>query len=266
MVSSMPMQANFIAHRLGRAYGPDSSAAALAGALAGPLEGLETDLVLTADGELVLLHDPLLPLATTLDGWAHERTAAEIVAGRLLDQAGEPTEEWPLRLSELLAAAPAELTLQLEVKAHADEGLALRTTEAICAQVRRAGAADRVELISFYSDACGLAAARGLSSRLIVWADYEPEVLAGWAARTGVAGVSIEHSLLSERLVGALRLAGLSVNTGTVNEALVLERVLAFGPDAVVTDRPHELRAEAERRVALIEGGREAQESPAPLS
>jgi glycerophosphoryl diester phosphodiesterase len=244
------MQANFIAHRLGRAYGPDSSATALAGAIAGPLAGLETDLVLTADGNLMLLHDPLLPLATTLEGWAHERTANQILAGRLLDRTGEPTEERPLLLGELLQTAPADLILQLEVKAHADEALARRTTEAICAQVGAARATDRVELISFYSGACAVAAEAGVRSRLIVWADYEPEVLAGWAVRTGVPGVSIEHFLLSERLVGALRAAGLSVNTGTVNDAELLERVLAFGPDAVVTDRPHELRVEAASRAA----------------
>jgi glycerophosphoryl diester phosphodiesterase len=253
LLSSVPtMQANFIAHRLGRAYGPDSSAKALVGAIAGPLAGLETDLVLTADGQLVLLHDPLLALGTTLEGWAHQRTATEITAGRLLDRAGEPTRERPLLLSHLLEAAPLGLTLQLEVKAHADTDLARRTTEAICAQVRASGAVDRVELISFYSEACALAAARGLSSRLIVWADYEPEALAGWATRTGVVGVSIEHFLLSERLVGALRANGLSVNTGTVNDPEVLERVLAFGPDAVVTDRPHELRAESASPAAVL--------------
>jgi glycerophosphoryl diester phosphodiesterase len=244
------MQANFIAHRLGREYGPDSSATALAGSIAGPLTGLETDVVLTADGKLVLLHDPLLPLATTLEGWAHERTADEILAGRLLDRGGAPTESRPLLLGDLLRDVPTGLILQLEVKAHADEALARRTTEAICAQVEAAGATARVELISFYSGACAVAADAGVRSRLIVWADYEPEALASWAVRTGVAGVSIEHFLLSERLVGALRNAGLSVNTGTVNDAELLERVLAFGPDAVVTDRPHELRAEAALRAA----------------
>jgi glycerophosphoryl diester phosphodiesterase len=63
------------AHRLGRAYGPDSSAAALARALERPLAGLETDCCLTADGELVLLHEPLLEAGTTLSGWAHVLTA-----------------------------------------------------------------------------------------------------------------------------------------------------------------------------------------------
>jgi glycerophosphoryl diester phosphodiesterase len=57
------------AHRLGRAYGPDSSGLALRRALRAPVAGLETDVCLTADGDLVLLHDPLLSIGTTLDGW-----------------------------------------------------------------------------------------------------------------------------------------------------------------------------------------------------
>src|SRR4051794_32592083 len=90
------------AHRLGRAYGPDSSASALTRALQLPLDGLETDCCLTADGELVLLHDPLLEVGTTLSGWTHERTAMEIRAGRLRHRDGTPSDEHPLLLEELL--------------------------------------------------------------------------------------------------------------------------------------------------------------------
>jgi hypothetical protein len=49
-------------------------------------------------------------------------------------------------------------------------------------------------------------------------------------------------------LVSVFRLAGLSVNTGTVNDAELLARVTELAlPDAVCTDRPAELRAEALR-------------------
>jgi hypothetical protein len=61
-----------------------------------------------------------------------------------------------------------------------------------------------------------------------------------------VDGISVEHFLLSERLVGVLREVGLSVNVGTVNHPELLGRVLEFAPDAIGTDRPHELRAAAE--------------------
>ena len=85
-----------VAHRLGRAYGPDSSRAALNRSLERHVDGFETDCCLTADGELVLLHDPLLEFGTTLTGWAHEGTATQIRAGRLRQRDGTLSEEHPL--------------------------------------------------------------------------------------------------------------------------------------------------------------------------
>jgi glycerophosphoryl diester phosphodiesterase len=231
------------AHRLGRAYGPDSSLAALSGALAAPLEGLETDVCLTADGGLVLLHDPLLTLNTTLEGWTHERSLAEIQRSRIRDAHGDPTGESPLSLDQLLERVPDDLVVQLEVKAHADPDLARRTAEATCERLRHERR-DRFELISFHRDACALAAAHGFRARLVVWADYAPEALAAWAVRHGITGISVEHFLLTQPLVKVMRLAGLSINTGTVNHAELLSRLLELEPDAVCTDRPHELRRE----------------------
>ena len=103
-------------------------------------------------------------------------------------------------------------------------------------------------MISFHSAACATAAAYGFRSRLVVFADYAPEALAAWAASHGIAGVSVEHFLLTPALASVFRLAGLSVNTGTVNDAELLIRVRDLAsPDAVCTDRPAELRAEALR-------------------
>ena len=96
------MAGDLIAHRLGSAYGPDNSETALRRSLSGPLEGLETDVCLTADGELVLLHNPLLSLGTTLSGWAHERTLEELLEGSLLGPDCEPADEPPLTLEQLL--------------------------------------------------------------------------------------------------------------------------------------------------------------------
>ena len=250
-MSSPPLYA----HRLGRAYGPDSSPQALAGALAAGADGLETDVCLTSDGELALIHDPLLSLGTTLDGWAHERTAAEITRARLRDRRGMPTAESPLMLPELLAEVPADLPIQVEVKAHADPDLARRTAEAVCERYRTGPERHRLELISFHSVACATAAAYGFRARLVVWADYAPEALAAWAVSRGVTGVSVEHFLLSPKLVSVFRLAGLGLNTGTVNDAELLARVTELAaPDAVCTDRPAELRRELRRLEARSPG------------
>ena len=114
-----------------------------------------------------------------------------------------------------------------------------------------AGRADarRVEVLSFHTAAVERAASRGFAARLVVWADYALTALARWAADVGLRGVCVEHFLLGQPLVSALRDAGLSVTTGTVNDAAVAERALAHAPDAITSDRPHELAAElAERR------------------
>ncbi len=230
------------AHRLGRAYGPDSSGAALTRALQQPLDGLETDCCLTADGEIVLLHDPLLEVGTTVCGWAHESTAAEIRAARLRHRDGTPSDERPLLLEELLELAPPDATLQLEVKAHADPALARHTARALCERLRDHPARERTEVISFWSGACEVAAELGFRARLVVIADHRMRTLATWGRRVGLHGVCIEHFLLSRAPVETFRAFGLSVTTGTVNHAAMLERLLPLGLDAVTTDSPHELR------------------------
>jgi glycerophosphoryl diester phosphodiesterase len=239
------------AHRLGRAYGPDSSRAALAGTLREPLGGLETDCCLTADDELLLLHDPLLDLCTTLSGWAHERPAAEIRGGRLRHRDGTPSAEHPLLLDELLALAPADLTLQLEVKAHGDPALARRTARAICERLRDHPARDRIEILSFWTEACEVAAELGFRARLVVIAGHQIPELAAWGNRTGLHGVCVEHFLLTPALVETLRAAGLSVTTGTVNHGALLAPLLRLGLDAITSDSPHELRAEVGHADAL---------------
>jgi glycerophosphoryl diester phosphodiesterase len=230
------------AHRLGRAYGPDSSGAALRRALEGPLDGLETDCCLTAEGEVVLLHDPLLEVGTALSGWAHERTAGQIRAARLRHRDGTPSDERPLLLEELLELAPPGATLQLEVKAHADPALARRTARALCERLRDHRAREQIEVISFWSGACELAAELDFRARLVIIADYRIHTLAAWGRRVGLHGVCVEHFLLSRALVETLRASGLSVTTGTVNHVAMLDSLLSLGLDAVTSDSPHELR------------------------
>ena len=245
------METPLIAHRCGRAYGPDSSRRALRAALAGgPLRGVETDVCLTRDGALVCLHDPYLALGTPLTGWAHERSAADVLAGRLLDGEGQATAERPLLVDEVLDLVPPGLTVQLDVKAHADAALARRTADALAAVLSRRPDAGRVEVLSFHAAAVKQAVSHGLAGRLVIWADYAPAALARWAADLALRGVCVEHFLLGQPLVAALRDAGLSVTTGTVNHAAIAERALAHAPDALTSDRPHQLTAElAERRL-----------------
>lgn len=232
------------AHRLGREPGPDSSRAALQATLAGPVGGLESDVCLTADGQLVLLHDPWLSGATTFSGWVHQTLWSEVRRARLCDRDGHPTNETPMLLEELLDGAPRELPVQVEVKSYGDPALARASAAAVCRVARRRADSDRVEVLSFHTAACEEAARQGMATRLIAWADYMPAALARWAASTGVGGVCIEHFLLHPALVERLQAQGLSVTTGTINDAALALRAAALGVDAITTDRPAPLHHE----------------------
>ena len=187
-----------IAHRCGRAYGPDSSRQAMRAALVGgPLRGVETDVCLTRDGALACLHDPYLPVGTTLTGWAHERRASEVLAGRLLDRDGRATAEPPLLVDELLDLVPPGLTVQVEVKSHADAALARCTVDALAAVLARRSDAGRVEVLSFHAAAVTQAVTHGLAGRLIIGADYAPTALARWATDVALCGV-VRRTLSSQ--------------------------------------------------------------------
>jgi glycerophosphoryl diester phosphodiesterase len=232
------------AHRLGRDAGPDSSRAALTATLAGPVDGLETDVCLTADRRLILLHDPWLSSATSLRGWAHQTPWSELRACRLRDRHGAVTGETPMLVEELLERAPRDLPLQIEVKAHGDPELARTTAAEVCRIANAQSNSPRVELLSFHTSACEEAGRQGLPARLIIWADYAPHALLRWATNARVGGVCIEHFLLHRALVERLHAGGLRVSTGTINDASLAAGAASLGVQAITTDRPAALRRE----------------------
>ena len=211
--------------------------------LAASADGLEADVCLTADGRLVLLHDPWLATCTTARGWVHATRWDALRGARLRDR-GVLTHESPMLLEELLDATPRELALQFDVKAYGDPALTRATAAAVARVVLGRADHERVEVLSFHVVACEEAVRHGLSARLVTWADYAPDALARWARCAGVAGVCVEHFLLHVELVERLRGHGLSVSTGTINDPTLALRAAALGVDAITTDRPSALRQE----------------------
>jgi glycerophosphoryl diester phosphodiesterase len=232
------------AHRFGSAYGPESSHQALEGALANEVEGLESDIVLTRDDRVLALHDPILTYSTDLSGWAHEHDAAELIDAHLVGETGEPSDQHPMALEEVLEIVPDDIPYQLDVKAYANHELARRTAARACDVVRAHGTHDRAELISFFTVGCEAAVERGIGTRLVAWADYAPAALTEWATSRRIAGLSLEGFILSEELVETIHAAGLTISAGAVNTADQGRRMIELGVEILVSDRPHELRDE----------------------
>jgi glycerophosphoryl diester phosphodiesterase len=241
----MPNQRHIIpvyAHRFGGSYGPEGSRKALEKSLARGAEGLECDVIMSADEEVFALHDPDLALCSDLNGWAEHRRADEIAKGRIRDGKGEVSDERPLRLREVLELIPPELPLQLDVKSYVHQRLAVRTAQRACDIAREHGTADRIEIITFISAAAEAAAAGGITARLVAWADYAPDALVQWLLDRGISGMSYEGFILSQEIADKLHGAGLTISVGAVNNRNQVERVLPFEPNIIVSDQPSEVR------------------------
>lgn len=237
------------AHRGGRALGPENTLVSLDIGFAAGADGAEFDVQLTADGHVVVMHDVTLERTTNGSGPVAGRTAAEL---RDLDatrrygidlehvwsgeRGGVPT------LDVVLARYPGR-PLIIEMKG---ENPALG--QAVVDAVRRANAADRVCLGSFSAAVLGAArraapeiatsASREESLRALQrsWLYLSPGAVAYRAFQVPERAGRIR--VVSRRFVRAVHRSRCAVQVWTVNEEVDMRRLLAYGVDGLISDRP----------------------------
>jgi glycerophosphoryl diester phosphodiesterase len=218
------------AHRGGGALAPENTIAVFDNGLALGADGLELDVHLSRDGEVVVHHDRTLNRTTTLTGPIADRDADE------LRRAQVPS------LAEVLARY-RDVRIIVEMKVNRPE-LAAATV----AVIRRAGAVDRVCLGSFGWRV--LRAARAIEPRLATSAAREEVrwwLYRSWCrwpvARVGYSGFQVPEvsgptRVISPRFVDYAHRAGLGVQVWTVDAEDDARRLLGWGVDALITDRP----------------------------
>jgi glycerophosphoryl diester phosphodiesterase len=225
--SSRPL---VFAHRGGAALAPENTMAAFDHAVSLGVDGLELDVRLSSDGEVVVHHDRTLERTTSLRGPVAGRTAGE------LGRAGVPT----LR-SVLERHRAVRVIVEMKIN-RAEFGLR------VLAAVRAAGAIERVCLGSFgrivvravrsAEPAVATSAAReevrwALYRSWCRWpvsrARYSGYQVPEWAGRTRVVSPQFVHD--AHRF-------GLAVQVWTVDNVDDARRLLNWGVDALITDRP----------------------------
>jgi glycerophosphoryl diester phosphodiesterase len=218
------------AHRGGSALKPENTIEAFDHGIALGCDGLELDVHLSRDGHVVVHHDRLLDRTTSLTGPLIARTADELQTARV-----------PLLADVLGRYRSVRVIIEMKVNS---AGFAERVVEVI----RAAGAIDRVCLGSFGRRV--LRAARALEPRVatsaareeVRWALYRS--WCGWpVSRVGYAGYQVPEfsgrtRVVSRRFVAGAHASGLGVQVWTVDSIDEARRLLAWGVDALITDRP----------------------------
>lgn len=237
------------AHRGGSALRPENTLAAFDHGLSLGADGLEFDVHLSHDGVVVVHHDDTLERTTNGSGAVAARSVSELAAvdagwqftsdGRTFPYRGQGIRVPTLR--QVLERYPVPLIIELKTP---DPVLARKAID----EIRTAGALDRVAFGSFYYRA--LRAARAYEPRIRTgaareetrWALYRSWVHVPLGATSyrefQVPESSGRTTIVTPRFIDYAHRAGLPVKVWTVNERADMDRLLGWGVDALISDRP----------------------------
>lgn len=217
-----------VAHRGLHSFEPENSLAAVQAAVEAGCGRIEVDVRATADGHLVLMHDPMLERTTTGEGALLDLRAHELGSIRLADGSPIPS------LHEALEVLRDRAVLCIDVKqaelgpAVVEAVDAVGATAEIWSSHREviARAADRHHFAAWLSH--GIMPAGGAVE------------LTDEATQLGALAVSFFPADLMPSVTEACHRAALAVMSGTPNDRKTWAYLRRLGLRAVVTDRPVE--------------------------
>jgi glycerophosphoryl diester phosphodiesterase len=237
-----PARVQVTAHRGSSGKAPENTLAALRQAISDGADYAEIDVRETADGQVVLLHDADLMRVAGLSTKVWEAGLDDL---RRVDvgswfsprfaNARIPT------LNEALQEAQSRIGLNIELKINGHER---HLAESVVELVRSAQCAETCIITS--QDQASIARVRELA----------PEIRIGWIVTDAIGDVgrldldllSMRRDQVTKKRVHANRAAGLATHVWTVDDENTMVRMIGFGVDSIITNRPARLRALIRRR------------------
>ena len=227
-----------VAHRGASAYRPENTLASYKEAIRLGARVAETDVHMSSDGHVVVIHDPTTDRTTGVAHVVADTTWAEL---RTLDAGSwygpEFAEEKLPELGELLDVTHGKIVQIIEIKA--GTGVVDGVRETVDARGMRP------EVIIFSFDASAVAEARrqmpDVPGVYLLEASsgdkYSPEDVARVAA-TGANAAGFSAARLNPETVQAAHAAGYPVFVWTVNESAKALELRELGADLIITNAP----------------------------
>ena len=217
------------AHRGASAHAPENTLAAFELAVEQGADGIELDVKLSADGQVVVIHDATVERTTGARGRVKDMTLDEL---RSLDAGSFFSDKFKGEkiptLAEVFEAVGRRTFVNVELTNYNTRRDHL--VESVCILVKKFGMQKRVLFSSF------------LPSNLSNARRYLPEVPTGLLALNGLLGAWArsfgfafgKHDALHPHLRDATQ----RVHVWTVNDAADMRRLFKWGVDAIFTDDP----------------------------
>ncbi|CAN5470726.1 glycerophosphodiester phosphodiesterase family protein [soil metagenome] len=232
-----------IGHRGARDLWPENSLDGFERTRALGIEGVEFDVHVARDGELVVIHDPTLDRTTEGHGLVADRTAAELAATKLRDAAGAGV---PTLDKVLDVFAGSDMELHIEIKTDANGKLYRGLEQRLVDVIARRGLQETAILTCFAPKALEIVHGIAPHQRVLASVNQRSaDAMGGLAAAldrfTAIdrCMVAVEKGLLADNLDYCLeRLGRERLGAWVPNEPADIADWLVRPIRQVTTDRP----------------------------
>jgi glycerophosphoryl diester phosphodiesterase len=228
-------------HRGASAYAPMNTLPAFELAVKQKADGIELDVQLSKDGQLIILHDFTVDHSTDGRGYARDKTLAEL---RELDAGIKFGEQYRgtriPTLEEVFEAVGHKLFINVEIKSITEDTDGVEQVTADC--ITRHGMEKRVIVSSF--NPLTLERFRAILPDVPIGYLYSP-VEQPFADRIDVLPHEARHpyhEMIDEAYMQWARQNRYFINTWTVNDPARTRELRALGVNAVITDKPDVMR------------------------
>ncbi len=244
---SIPKLPKVIGHRGAAKAAPENTLDSIREARRERATWIEVDVKLTADNQLILLHDDLIDRTTSGKGAAALLTLAEI---KKLDAGSWFAPNFAgIKIPTLEEAVTEMLRLNLNCNFEIKPcpGREAATAEFAMRELQRLWPADRDKpLISSFAHE-SLKVAHDLAPEFprAVLIEDKPETWKELCESVAAVGLNPWHKTLTREWASAIKAAGYLIATYTVNEPARARELFSWGVDAVFSDVPGVLIREA---------------------
>ncbi|MDO4982343.1 MAG: glycerophosphodiester phosphodiesterase [Eubacteriales bacterium] len=227
------------AHRGYSGRYPENTMLAFQKAVEAGCDGVEMDVQLSRDGEVVIIHDELLDRTTDGKGFVKDRTLSEL---KKLDASKVKPGEWGRQqiptFDEFCAwLAGTDITANVELKT----GIVYypEIVEKCIGIIRKYDVADKIIFSSF--NHVSVLRAKKLAPEIPVGAlveGYSVTYAGYYCAENGIQYYHPDFCLLNDEAVKECKEHNVGINVWTVNDLNAFEKLVEWDVDGVITNYP----------------------------
>ena len=256
-MSDIPYFPAIVGHRGARGEAPENTLAGFQVAVEAGVKAIELDVRMSADGQLIVVHDAKVDRTTWHTGPVRRFSQAEL---GLLD-ARRNTPGWHSAvgiptLAEVVDACPPDMGFQFEVKGSSDRAYLSRLAHNLRLLIVERRMHHRAVVTSSHTGFLRMMAAQSPNIMRGYVCEYRYLQPTRRTAALGSRWLIAHYSLVSPRLMQRARKRDLKVSVWTVNDLKEAERLVSLGVDSIITDYPTSFIAHftsrADRRTATV--------------